>query len=528
MMWNPETIAGVASSLATRSIRLSRRLHALVAAFACCLVLSCDGGAGGSLADNGGMSGTGVSQGSIGAFGSIFVNGVEWDLAGASIMLDGEAATESDLRLGMVVRIDGDFDPGDLTGSALSVEFDDSLEGPIGATPVETIAGLEKTFTILGNTIVVRSDTTIFDGEGASFATLMADDVLEVSGFLDAMGTIRATRVEAKGVFMDFRESELRGVVSNLVANPNGTGIFDLGSIVIRYTENSIFEDVTRATLRDGDLVEVEGLLRDSMTEIDAEKVEFETAGLGSGDLARVEIEGIVVLCPEPYDFCVSGVPVDTSGATFEPVGFMPMAGDAVEVEGPLMAGVLVATRVESEDLEDLSRTARIEARASSVDPVARTLVILGVTVTVDPDTTLEDKSSINDESFMFQEINVGDYLEVSGVDTATSAITATSIRREDATPGSDDVRLEGPVTFLDPGMPDPGMPPGLSILGQVVPPLDAGTLYFDSMGAPRSEEEFFRNPGDVMLGDIVSVKDVGAGDLSLLTEANEVELESP
>ena len=59
-------------------------------AAALCL-LSCDGGGGegGSFADSGGISGTGLSEGAIDSFGSIFVNDVEWDLARATIEIDG-------------------------------------------------------------------------------------------------------------------------------------------------------------------------------------------------------------------------------------------------------------------------------------------------------------------------------------------------------------------------------------------------------------------------------------------------------
>ncbi len=42
-----------------------------------------------------------------------------------------------------------------------------------------------------------------------------------------------------------------------------------------------------------------------------------------------------------------------------------------------------------------------------------------------------------------------------------------------------------------------------------------------------RTEEEFFRNPGDVMLGDVVKAEDQNAADLSALTESDEVEIES-
>ena len=92
------------ASLPTRVGKL-RKLFALAATALFC---ACSGG-GGGLADSGGMSGTGISQGAVTSFGSVFVNGVEWDLTSSTIEIDGvDDPSESDLRLGMVVRINGE------------------------------------------------------------------------------------------------------------------------------------------------------------------------------------------------------------------------------------------------------------------------------------------------------------------------------------------------------------------------------------------------------------------------------------
>jgi len=474
---------------------------------------------GGGLADSGGMSGTGVSQGAVSSFGSVFVNGVRWDLSSATIEIDGVVASESDLRVGMVVRVEGDFAAGNSDGTATRVTFEDVLEGPIEDAPIETVPGMIKTFTILGQTVAVDALETIFD-DGAAFASLAADDVLEVSGFSDGAGGVQASRVSLRGTFPGDDDVDLVATVSSLVVNPDDSGMFDLGPIVVRFTQTTPFTDVTRATLMNGDRVKVEGALL-SRTEIDATEVELEDDGLGAGDLERVELEGFATACPESMDFCVAGVPVDTSMATFDPVTYEPMIGDRVEVEGPLVSGTLEATRVESEDEDPNQRNVRIEAAVTSIDNVARTLVVLGVSVAADGETVLEDNSSVEDENFRFTELLVGDFVEVQGIDDGGANVRALSIVRENATAGVDDVRLEGPVTGFD------VVTPTLEILGQSVP-LNLETLYFDDLGAPRTEEEFFRDPGDVMLGDVVSAEDFEASSLSTLTEADEVSADDP
>jgi len=505
---------GFAGGSLTRGLR-STLLGATISVLL--LATGCAPG-GGGLADNGGMSGTGVSQGSISSFGSIFVNGVQWDLSSAAIEIDGVAASETDLRVGMVVRVEGDFDAGNTTATATRVRFEDVLEGPIAGAPVETVPGQIKTFVILGQTVTVDVLETIFD-DGATFAGLAADDVLEVSGFPDGSGAVAATRVSLRGAFPADDDVDLIGAVANLVVNPDDSGMFDLGTITVRFTPTTPFTDITRAALMSGDRVKVEGTLRVSGTEIDATEIELEEDGVGVDDLDRIEIEGVAEACAQSPDFCVGGVPVDISMATFDPPTFVPMVGDRVEVEGPLVAGTLEATEVKSEEEDENQRNVWVEAEVTSVDAVGRTLVVLGVTFAADGETVLEDDSSVGDENFMFGEILVGDFVEIRGIDDGGATVRALSIERDDATAGADDVRLEGPVTALD------TLTPTIEILGQPVP-LDGGTLYFDELGASRTEEQFFRTPGDVMLGDVVSVEDQSASDLTSLSEADEVMIE--
>ncbi len=500
--------------LLRRGVTLSLAIGFLLAG-----ILGCSAG-GGGLADNGGVSGTGISQGSISSFGSIFVNGVRWDLSGATIEVGGVSATEADLRVGMVVRVEGDYDTGNSTGTAQRVTYDDSLEGPIEADPVETIPGVEKTFTILGQSVTVNAVSTVFD-DGAQFASLAVDDILSVTGFADASGAIAATRVELKGTFTGDAEAQLRGTVATLIADTNDSGSFALGSIIVHYDASTRFEDTTPARLANGDRVEVKGLLRVGGNEIDATRIEEESDDLGASDLARVELEGFVVDCSTTAAYCVGNVPIDDSAATFQPTGFVPVPGDRVEVAGALESGILKADRVASENQSETEENIRIDAAVTSVDATARSLVILGVTVVADGNTMIRDESAVADTRFEFGDIQPGDYLEIRAVEEETSGeVRAVLIERKDA---ELDVSLRGPVTFLDTAP----APPDMSILDQPIP-LDGGTTYFNALEVPRTEEEFFRNPGDVVLGDIVSVRDRDAASLSELLEADEVELEEP
>ena len=104
-----------------------------------------------------------------------------------------------------------------------------------------------------------------------------------------------ATRVSFRGTFPAEDDVDLIGEAADLVVDPDGSGMFDLGTITVRFTPMTPFADVTRETLMNGDRVKVEGTLI-SRTEIDATEVELEYGGFGVDYLDRVEIEGVVEL----------------------------------------------------------------------------------------------------------------------------------------------------------------------------------------------------------------------------------------
>ena len=65
-----------------------------------------------------------ASKGTIDSFGSIFVNGIEFDTDQAEIYLNGQLASDNDLKLGMVVTVNGATDDGDATVRAVEVLYD--------------------------------------------------------------------------------------------------------------------------------------------------------------------------------------------------------------------------------------------------------------------------------------------------------------------------------------------------------------------------------------------------------------------
>jgi hypothetical protein len=497
-----------------RSRPICSRLSATGLALALALSLSCV--EGGDFAATGGMSGTGISQGSITAFGSIFVNGVEWELGGASIEIDGDtSASETDLSLGMVVRIEGRRSSDGLSGNATTVSFDDSIEGPIGDDPQETSPGVLD-FHVLDIPVRAEMGFTTFDG--TTFAGLMKDDVVEVSGFVDELGGIRATRVEWKSPFVQgVSEAELKGRISGLNLD---TDSFLLGSVLVRYDADTRFDGIAgEADLFDDRFVEVKGRVVQSL-EIDASgregRIEHEDDSLGE-DSDDVELEGIVTRVRSQIDFDVAGVRVDaSSNPTLDPPGLVIVEGLQLEVEGSLSGGVLLADEIERED-EDGEDSVRIRAAVTSVDGAARTLVILEILVRADGHTELRDERDDELPNFRFEDIEAGDWLRVEGGEAGPGAALASRIRRDEP---EDDVVLRGPVTFF---ATDPN-PRAFDILDQPIP-IHSGTAYRDSLDDPMTEDEFF---SAIRADSIVKAVDKDADPLRLdvLIEADEVDFE--
>lgn len=392
----------------------------------------------GVLAGCGGGGGGGVSSsaitaaGTITGFGSIFVNGIEFHTGSSSISIDDNPGIESDLALGMVVTVTGTVNPDGRTGTATTVRFDDEVQGPIGSAPVDpTGDGVIKQFTVLGVAVSVERTSTVFDN-GVSFDTLAQGDFVEVSGFAGPGGVLNATRIEGKGTFVQgVSEIEIKGLAGNV----SGT-TFDVGGFSVD-TSAADLSGVPGGVVTNGMQVEVKGTL--SGTAIAASLVKQDD-GLFDDNLDKVSLEGIIAGYVDDSNFQISGQSVDASGAVFSPANLVLADGIEVEVEGPIVNGVLVAIKAEAR-----GGNIKVEATVQGKTGNTLTLAFIGgsVDVNVDSQTSLrDDNGSIN-----LADISAPDFLEIRASINGNNIITADEIRR----PGSagDDI-LQGPASSCD------------------------------------------------------------------------------
>jgi hypothetical protein len=295
------------------------------------IITSC--GVVGGLTAGGGVSGTGIATGIITAFGSVFVNGVEFKTTSAEIIVNGSSASENDLKIGMKVTVEAAKDV------ALSIAYGSEVKGQVSNKGVNS-------FDVLGQTVAVNSDTRYcFNDERTnctfSFADLNVGDFVEVSGFSDANGNIVATLVEKED--QEPEHYQVKGIVSGL---NTGNRTFSINNLTINY--NNISDP---PGIANGASVNVEGILN-APDELTATEIHVEDAqGTRGHDLS---LEGIVTKFTSLSDFEVNGQPVLTTGQTQFSGDPASIALDVkVEVNGAVNSnGVLVAREVEIEDTD--------------------------------------------------------------------------------------------------------------------------------------------------------------------------------
>jgi hypothetical protein len=452
-----------------------RRVGFALAVFTAVLVAGCGGGGGGGTKSGSGIDrgGITIAQGPISGFGSVIVNGVHYSTNGATITVDDQPGTESDLRVGFVVRVEGTLDASGTTGTATSVSFDDNVEGP-----VQSIDAAASRLVVVGQTVQVSAATSFDDSIiPRDLSGLQVGDRVEVSGLVGSNGVIAATRIERKGAAGTV---EVRGLASGV------------DNVARRLLINSLTVDYSGAQLSgfasgqpaNGDAVEAHGTLDGSGTLVATELEKHSDSLEGTSD-DDAELEGLVTRFVSATDFDVSGQRVTTTAATvYEDGTVADIALDTnIEVSGGFdSSGRIVAQKIEFRLSGDLELVGPVD----SVTAAANSLVVLGQSIRTTVETRFEDHSAADVQQFSLSDLNVGDTVEVRGYrDGAT--IVATLLEREDQAGGNAEVEVKGPATNV--------AQPNLTVAGVSVTTTDAPptpTEFRDENGVSISSATFF------------------------------------
>jgi len=463
---------------------------------------------GGTQVAGGGIGGTGISQGPITGFGSIFVNGVEFNTDSATIIKDGTTIgpvstpdLKNYLKVGMVVTVDGDI-ANSTSGTAATVTYAKELQGPITAKSTDTL-------TVLGQTVIVDNLTKIEVAgvtSPASIADIKVGDIVEVSGFSTASG-IRATYIEAKQASTTAKY-ELKGTISAIT---NYT-LLTIGNQTVDINGGARF----KFTPKVGDYVEVKGTLGAGGNLV-ASSMELKSRTLNTTNADKAELQGYVTSTSSATDFVLNAQPVQINSQTKFSGGIAAdiKPGLILEVEGSLVNGTLIATKIAFEDNLEL------EGTVHTIDTNTKALTLDSYPdISISFSDILTELEGVN----TFIDITPGNLVKVRGrkLDVATctlgQCVLATQLSVESTssassgssgtgssggssggTSTSTSAELQGPVDNIVPGQ-------SITVLGVTVN--TASITSFSGDGISDSAT-FFDN---VKIGDLVDVTGTQVG----------------
>ena len=476
------------------------------AALALCsigLLSSCGGG--GVVA---GIEGTGTatvaaaSSGPISRFGSIFVNGVEFDTTHAAVSIDGQSASASQLNVGDVVEVQGSVATGGTSGTATTVDYRTVVQGPISAVDA---AG--STVTVLGQTVQIGPQTSIGAEAGGTptFASLVPGALVEVSGFPAAGNAVAATRIEIQSQVSAY---ELTGVVASV--DPSTLQVV-VNGVTIDFSGAQFSGFPAGAGLQAGDRIQVEMPVGSASGTLLATRITLlpaVAAASGAQGAVQGEVDGYV----SPTQFQVDDTPISTTAQTQYQNGTAANLASGIEisVQGNFdSTGTLVATTVQ------FAQTNPILVRASvtAVDPAAGTLTLLGVSVSTNALTRFEDQTSNPVSPFNLAAVVVGDYVEIRGHLNASGVLQASVLTREDP---SAEVELRAPASVV--------AAPSLTVLG-VSAVTSGATQFVGSDESAISSAEFFSAAAGGATVDLVGSISAGALQVSTARLPGEAEL---
>jgi hypothetical protein len=408
------------------------QLTAAVAAAAALIVTACGGGGGG---EGGGIGGTGISYGGISALGSIWVNGVEFNTDTATVRIDDNPGAASDLKKGMVVRVDGSIDASRADNVLVEGSIKGIVEGRIDA----------NRFTLMGQTIQT-DDLTAFD---PAFVPTLGERV-EVHGLVVADGVIAGSLVR--------RQSTVpvpAYAVKGLVKNHDTTGkTFGIGNLTVSYAGATSISDLSTTSSWNGQLVEVKGsacagIAPAACGVLTASSVH--ASGVRVDNIGRAEVEGFVTVAVAGAgsSFTIGTQPVSTGSGTVFVGGALAdvLLGSKLEVEGSIRGGVLVANKVRFLD------SIRLEADVATRSASSFTLVGMpGITVSVNALTAYDGVANL-------AAVQPGDHVRVRARPAPGGGAVALQVELRNG--GNRDTILQATVDAVN--------APNLTLLGQVV-----------------------------------------------------------
>lgn len=477
-------------------------------------VSGCGGGSDGSQAPPprpiGGITRTGIAMavGPVTGFGSVNVNGISYDTSTATFTVDGQAATQAELKIGQVVFIRGTIDDDNTNAVADSVEYEDIIEGPV------TAVVNDATILVLGSQTVHIGGAIFDDSCPATLPELLTLAAVEVSGSVLADGSINASYIDCKAVLDG--DLELNGVVESL-----GADTFMINQVVVNFTENpAAIDNFPSGSISEDDPVEVKGTQVNASNEFVATRVEFKGARFDGDDGDHFEVDGYITNFASSRSFMIGPFSITTDDDTTYEGGAEGDLGPniKIEVEGDRDGNSILATHIEFKRATHV----RLEGLVFFAD-MSPSFVMNGVTVTTEAgQTSFRDRTGVVlPADFGSDDIMTGNFLEVRGQEfpAGTDELFAVIVERDDVAGfDPDESIIRGFVETV--GTRD------LTVLGVTIMTVSGTTQYEDANDQPVTEDFFWNNlvGVDILVKAKGTISGGGVGGTTLTADELEIE----
>lgn len=369
----------------------------------------------------GGMSGTGITAGRITGFGSIYVNGIHYDVDNALFYRNGTQVTDQTrFAAGEFITVTGSLNSDGINGIASQVKFD----GLVKAT-IEAIAADGKSIQVLGQTIQIDLLTVLHGFDQLS--DLQLAKLVEVSGDRLPNGAIKATSISLLADSYQTTDGlHLIAAITDL--NPKQK-TFQLNGVRVNYgaANGGAWNG---KSLANGQVVQVKASQLPVNNLLLAEQVSLYSTQGQYPDQSRLELEGSVSAIASSSQFTLAGQTVLTNAST-QFIGLRAnqlTLGLTLEVEGHADAkGNLQAKRVILRDVS-ANNGKELAGQITAIDKALNTISMAGYTLYLDHGSMLLKNSQTakrlakrggHHDVAKFEDLVVGDYIEATVIQFA-------------------------------------------------------------------------------------------------------------
>jgi hypothetical protein len=272
-----------------------------------------------------------TAHGVITGLGGVTINGVRYTTNATNVTVNGQPGTLADLDQGLIVTLSGRINSDGQSGTANSIVFDANLIGP-----AENLDAANGRMTVMGQFVMTDTDTSFGTGiDPLTFAGLAVGDIVQISGYADAAGAIRATRIDPASANA---ELQLIGKVAGLdLANL----LFSINGLIVDYSA-AVVIDLPGGAPGNGMMVKAIGTKSGGLFNVERLVSAPDLTG-NSGQ--RVHTAGVITRFNSASDFDINSTPAAVDAGTAYQNG---AAGDLalnaeVVIDGDFVSGGRIA-----------------------------------------------------------------------------------------------------------------------------------------------------------------------------------------